>query len=195
MNQFAARDVLIDDSIEHASQGAEHHTVDDDRSRHGGTMSHERQTPDSPEFGANAVGRRTVLTVVAVGAGGVALAACGGGSGGSSNTSDPATNTSSGTGGSQSLAPLSSVPVGGSVAAKDNGKPIVLAQPQAGTVVAFSAICTHMGCTVNAGGAQLHCPCHGSVYNAFTGAVISGPAPKALPAVQVRVQNGFVVSG
>jgi Rieske Fe-S protein len=52
-----------------------------------------------------------------------------------------------------------------------------------------------MGCTVNAGGAQLHCPCHGSIYNAFTGAVIQGPAPKALPAVTVHVADGHVIAG
>jgi Rieske Fe-S protein len=87
------------------------------------------------------------------------------------------------------------VPVGGSISATQDGKPIVLAQPTAGKVVAFSAICTHMGCTVNPSGNQLHCPCHGSTYNAFTGAVIHGPAPTALPPVQVKVENGFVVAG
>ena len=94
------------------------------------------------------------------------------------------------------LAVLSKVPVGGAVAATDaNGKPIIVAQPTAGKAVAFSAICTHMGCTVAVNGAELDCPCHGSKYNALTGAVINGPAPKPLPPVAVEVQNGDVVAG
>jgi Rieske Fe-S protein len=80
------------------------------------------------------------------------------------------------------------------VAATDaNGKPIVVAQPTAGKVVAFSAICTHRGCTVAVAGVQLHCPCHGSRYDALTGAVINGPAPRPLPAVAVEVSGNNVV--
>ena len=91
---------------------------------------------------------------------------------------------------------LSKVPVGGALAATDaNGKPIIIAQPTAGKAVAFSAICTHMGCTVAVKGAELDCPCHGSKYNALTGAVINGPAPSPLPTVAVEVQNGNVVAG
>ncbi|HKC26658.1 MAG TPA: Rieske 2Fe-2S domain-containing protein [Jatrophihabitans sp.] len=93
------------------------------------------------------------------------------------------------------LAKVSAIPVGGSIAATQAGKPITLARPSAGTVVAFSAICTHMGCTVNAGGPQLNCPCHGSVFNAFTGQVLNGPAPNPLPSVAVHVADGYVVSG
>lgn len=91
---------------------------------------------------------------------------------------------------------LDKVPVGGAVAAKGaDGKPIIVAQPTAGKAVAFSAICTHMGCTVNVAGADLDCPCHGSKYNALTGAVLNGPAPKPLPSVAVKVENGNVVAG
>ena len=44
---------------------------------------------------------------------------------------------------------------------------------------AASAVCTHLGCTVNLAGEGFHCPCHGSVFNQI-GAVISGPAPSSL---------------
>jgi Rieske Fe-S protein len=149
-------------------------------------------------------------------AGAVALAACSSpgsrrdastsdaanGSGGAPN---PESDQPSGQGGAPAsssaaqpagaIAPLAGVPVGGSIGAHSNGKAIVLAQPAAGSVVGFSAICTHMGCTVDAGGPQLHCPCHGSIYNAFTGAVIQGPAPSPLPAVAVHVSGGYVVAG
>ena len=52
-------------------------------------------------------------------------------------------------------------------------------------VIAHSAICTHQGCTVGDSGKQLACPCHGSVFNAQTGAVVHGPAPLPLPAFKV----------
>ncbi len=80
--------------------------------------------------------------------------------------------------------------------AKDaSGAPIVVSQPTAGTVVAFSAICTHMGCTVAPAGARFACPCHGSMYDAATGAVLKGPAPQPLAKVAVHVDGGNVVAG
>lgn len=47
---------------------------------------------------------------------------------------------------------------------------------------AVSAVCTHLGCTVNqsADGKGFHCPCHGSQFNE-NAAVVSGPAPRGLP--------------
>lgn len=44
---------------------------------------------------------------------------------------------------------------------------------------AISAVCQHLGCTVNWTGTNFHCPCHGSVYDP-DGKVIAGPAPRAL---------------
>lgn len=46
---------------------------------------------------------------------------------------------------------------------------------------AVSAICTHLGCTVNLAGdgQSFACPCHGSRFNA-QGQVTSGPAPRPL---------------
>jgi Rieske Fe-S protein len=44
-------------------------------------------------------------------------------------------------------------------------------------------------------GKELKCPCHGSVYDAFTGKNISGPAPKPLKSVPVTVSGGEVVEG
>jgi len=79
--------------------------------------------------------------------------------------------------GGVSLVSLASVPVGQAVSATLDGKPIIVAQPTAGQAVAFSAICTHMGCTVAPNGGELDCPCHGSRYYALTGQVIQGPTP------------------
>ena len=89
------------------------------------------------------------------------------------------------------------MPVGGAVAAKDSGgADIIVAQPTAGKVVAFSAICTHQGCAVAiAKPTELDCPCHGSKFNALTGAVLNGPATAPLPAVPVKVSGASVVAG
>ena len=47
---------------------------------------------------------------------------------------------------------------------------------------AVSAVCTHLGCTVNrnADNSGFHCPCHGSRFNE-NAVVTGGPAPKPLP--------------
>jgi len=130
------------------------------------------------------ISRRYFLagSATAVGAVG-ALAAC--------STTTPAANTP--TPGS-ALVALSDVPVGGSVSATTaSGAKIVVAQPVAGDVVAFSAVCTHAGCTVGADGNQLVCPCHQSIFESATGAVVSGPADKPLPEVAVAVKDGQVV--
>lgn len=43
----------------------------------------------------------------------------------------------------------------------------------------MSAICTHLGCTVNRAEQGYHCPCHGSVFD-DQGKVKGGPAPRGL---------------
>ncbi len=49
-----------------------------------------------------------------------------------------------------------------------------------GLVIVVSAICTHEGCQIRGSGGALACPCHGSGFNAVTGAVTRGPAERAL---------------
>ena len=46
-------------------------------------------------------------------------------------------------------------------------------------VRAVSAICTHLGCTLEKNDSGFHCPCHGSFFEK-TGKVRSGPAPRSL---------------
>lgn len=63
------------------------------------------------------------------------------------------------------------------------------------SVVAVSRTCTHQGCTVGLPAtplANMLCPCHGSVYT-VSGAVVSGPAPRALPAFPARIDGTDVV--
>lgn len=145
------------------------------------------------------VSRRTVLVTgsgAVLGAG--VLAACGGSDG--TTPSGPSSTASAtgggGGGGTRVLAKVSDVPVGGAVSATDaQGKPLIVAQPAAGSVVAFSAICTHMGCTVAPDGKILRCPCHGSTYDPATGTNTGGPAPRPLTKVTVTVKDGDVVEG
>jgi cytochrome b6-f complex iron-sulfur subunit len=51
-----------------------------------------------------------------------------------------------------------------------------------------------MGCTVNAQGNKLSCPCHGSEFDALTGKVLRGPAASPLPSIPVTVTNGDVTA-
>ncbi len=102
--------------------------------------------------------------------------------------------TVGGGGAGGTLVALADVPVGGAVAVTTPaGDPVIVSQPTAGTAVAFSAVCTHQGCLVTPRGADLVCPCHGSVFDAKTGAVLQSPATKPLPSVPVTVEKGEVV--
>lgn len=60
---------------------------------------------------------------------------------------------------------------------------------------AFSAICTHAGCTVDFTGSQIYCPCHGGYFSAANGAVTGGPPPTPLAEYAVLVQNGDLYVG
>ena len=57
-------------------------------------------------------------------------------------------------------------------------------------VRAVSAVCTHLGCTLEKSSDGFICPCHGSCYN-DSGEVLSGPAPRDLAWYDVsRSQDG-----
>ncbi len=64
-------------------------------------------------------------------------------------------------------------------------------------VVAYSAICVHTGCDVTIWDAErqlLQCPCHYSVYDPKEGGkVVSGPAPRRLPALPLKIVDGRLV--
>jgi thiosulfate dehydrogenase [quinone] large subunit len=88
----------------------------------------------------------------------------------------------------------SSIPVGGAAGFEDpfQGIPAYLVQPRKGAFLAFSAVCTHAGCTVSfvQSAEQFQCPCHGSIYSATTGEVIQGPAPRPLPSIAIELSDG-----
>ena len=104
----------------------------------------------------------------------------------------PSGQSSGGAGGR--LTAVSDVPVGSGVLVQTpSGEPVVVVQPQQGTVRAFSAVCTHQGCTVAVKGDELDCPCHGSRFAAASGEVLHGPAQRPLPEVPVKVEGADVV--
>jgi Rieske Fe-S protein len=64
------------------------------------------------------------------------------------------------------------------------------------TAIAVSWKCTHQGCTVRNPDVQketMTCPCHGTVYDARTGIVISGPASRPLDYMPIAITDGTVV--
>jgi Rieske Fe-S protein len=124
------------------------------------------------------------------------LAACSGGDAApEGGTSGPSGADATGAPAQTDLVALSEVPVGGALSVDGPDGPLIVAQPTQGEAVAFSAICTHQGCTVAPDGDRLRCPCHGSVYEAATGRNIEGPAPRPLDKVTVQVVDGEVVAG
>ncbi|SEF72848.1 Tat (twin-arginine translocation) pathway signal sequence [Nonomuraea solani] len=88
------------------------------------------------------------------------------------------------------LAKARSIPVGGGKVVK--GK-YVITQPKKGVYRCFSAKCTHQGCTVaSVSGGTINCPCHGSKFSASTGAVVRGPAKRALTRKKIKVAKGVI---
>jgi Rieske Fe-S protein len=88
------------------------------------------------------------------------------------------------------LARLADVPSGGGVVVKDAN---VVITRDATQVHAFSATCTHQGCTVDGvTDGRITCPCHGSAFDATTGKVVQGPATTGLAPVDVTVTDGEI---
>ena len=155
------------------------------------------------------ISRETFIRLAAalgVGAATASVTACGGdsGDGGSGDGSGvgPSTPAASaggseeaaaGTGG-EAIARESDVAPGGAVKFKDDGRDAVLVHLDGGEFVAYSAVCTHAGCTVAYKDGQLACPCHGSIFDATNGAeVVSGPAQTPLPEIPIRMQDGQIL--
>lgn len=103
----------------------------------------------------------------------------------------PASPPNGGQAASGDLGPASAIPVGGGKVFSTQR--VVVTQPSAGTFKAFSAVCTHQGCTVNSvSGGNIICPCHGSEFSATDGSVTNGPAKRPLEARQVTAEGGHL---
>ncbi len=76
-----------------------------------------------------------------------------------------------------------------------SGSPAVLFKSKTG-VYAYSAVCTHEGCTVqyNSASKNLQCACHGAVFDpGKDGTVVTGPTNKPLPKIKVAVEGAWIV--
>jgi menaquinol-cytochrome c reductase iron-sulfur subunit len=60
-----------------------------------------------------------------------------------------------------------------------------------GQVLAFSTVCPHLGCAIGAKDDGFTCPCHDSDFGA-DGARKTGPSPRGMDALTVRIEGGYV---
>jgi len=77
---------------------------------------------------------------------------------------------------------------------KFGSKPAILIHTPGGQYRAFTAVCTHLGCTVQYR-ADLHeiwCPCHNGKYD-LHGRNVSGPPPRPLTEFKVHIQGEDIV--
>ncbi len=70
---------------------------------------------------------------------------------------------------------------------------------QVGGILAYSKICTHVGCPISLWERQTHnllCPCHQSMFDlADSGVVVFGPAARSLPQLPIKVNSeGYLVA-
>jgi thiosulfate dehydrogenase [quinone] large subunit len=145
--------------------------------RKGFEMSLERR-------GVLRVGITGILAVAFAGAGKIFAGA-------SASTSNSAASSSGG-----KIIKLASLKVGSTFKfVSSNGSPAVLFRTKTG-VFAYSAICTHQGCTVSYSNSSktLQCPCHGAEFDPFKSAkVINGPAHSPLAKIKVSVKGAWVI--
>lgn len=69
-------------------------------------------------------------------------------------------------------------------------KPALLVRTSDGQFKAFTAICTHLDCTVQyrADTSQIWCACHNGLFD-LSGQVVSGPPPRPLEAFAVNLRG------
>ena len=150
---------------------------------------------------AKPLARRTVLVTGGALGAAAALAACGGSGDTAASSSEAPAPESSDAGGSSPAAPSGEVRgpgeqggVGSGVVY--DGPKVVVTQPAEGDIRGFTAVCPHQGCLVSeVTNNEILCPCHGSLFSAEDGAVITGPATSGLAPVDVSVVDDQVVLG
>ena len=77
---------------------------------------------------------------------------------------------------------------------KFGSRPVLLIRAERDEWRAFSAVCTHLNCTVQYQEAsrQIWCACHNGLYD-LNGRVVSGPPPRPLEEYTVHVRGEEVV--
>lgn len=143
-------------------------------------------TSGTASTGTAGLSRRSFISnggAAALTVGTLALAGC---SSEPAEPSDPTAGLAPGT----VVLPLGELAVGTTTAVTVERVGILLHRTAESTVVAFSAVCTHQGCLIEA---SFRCPCHGSRFDTETGERLAGPARLPLPAIDVAIVEGNVV--
>ncbi|GGJ02738.1 Rieske (2Fe-2S) protein [Streptomyces brasiliensis] len=91
----------------------------------------------------------------------------------------------------QELTRTSDIPVGGGRVFE--AEKVVVTQPSQGRFKAFSALCTHQGCTVaKVANGTIDCACHGSKFHVADGSVANGPAMQPLAPANITVDGNSI---
>ena len=77
-----------------------------------------------------------------------------------------------------------------------HNKPVIVINHYQRGFVAFSRVCTHLGCLVeyDKGQRKLICPCHAGTFD-LEGNVLSGPPPRPLTMIPLKVEGDLVIIG
>ena len=77
-----------------------------------------------------------------------------------------------------------------------NTIPAVILNRQDKGYIAFSRTCTHLGCLVeyNKNQQKFVCPCHAGVYD-LDGNVVSGPPPRPLAVLPLKIEGETIIIG
>jgi len=105
----------------------------------------------------------------------------------------PPKSTATGSGGRILAGTIADIPLGKGKVVPMGSKPVIVINTAQG-VVAYSAICTHLGCIVAFDdlSSTIVCPCHDGRFSPANGTVVSGPPPSGLPAITVSVEAGQI---
>ena len=70
-------------------------------------------------------------------------------------------------------------------------KPVYVTNKSAGQLQVLSAVCPHLGCSVQWRDEkhQFECPCHGASFGP-DGSRLGGPSPRSMDALQTQIQDG-----
>ncbi|MFD0690568.1 Rieske (2Fe-2S) protein [Actinomadura fibrosa] len=160
------------------------------------TTAEALERPDTGTQAGNSSRRGLLIGVGLAGVAGLA-AACGGsdddssGDGGSAGGQSSSGSGGGGGAGGKELGSASEIPVGGGKVFES--EKVVVCQPTQGQFTAFSATCTHRGCSVGSvSGGTINCPCHGSKFKITDGSVVTPPAKEPLAAKKVTVTGGKI---
>ncbi len=88
------------------------------------------------------------------------------------------------------------VPYGGAKNIIYGDTPVmVINRPEKG-FIAFVRTCTHLGCLIefNKVSQKIICPCHAGTYD-LDGSVESGPPPKPLTAIPIKIEGDTIIIG